>query len=80
MPSAIVTSTYRYKRPPRNKKPVLLEVPAIVTKRASPSQQASAPKPAAPANDDRNPAIFTAKRRPGRFGDAPDLTLEEHRR
>jgi hypothetical protein len=34
MPSAIVTSTYRYKRPPRKKKPVLLEVPAIVKRKA----------------------------------------------
>ena len=31
----IVTSTYRYKRPPRNRKPVLLEVPAIVRKGAA---------------------------------------------
>ncbi len=31
MPRAIVTSTYRYKRPPRKKKPVPLVVPAIVT-------------------------------------------------
>ena len=49
-------------------------------KRAPPSQQASAPKPAAPANDDRQPVIVTAKRRKGRFGDAPDLTQEEHQR
>jgi hypothetical protein len=30
----IVTSTYRYKRPPRKKKPVLLEVPPIVKRKA----------------------------------------------
>ena len=47
MPSRIVTSTYRYKRPPRKRKAVPLEGPAIVTKRAA-SPQASAPKPAAP--------------------------------
>ena len=29
MPRAIVTSTYRYKRPPRKRKAVALEVPAI---------------------------------------------------
>ncbi len=80
MPSRIVTSTYRYKRPPRKKKPVLLEVPAIVVKRVPPSQPASAPKPAAPANDDRKSAIVTVKRRPGRFGDVPDMTPEEHQR
>ena len=59
MPTHIVTSTYRYKRPPRKKKPVLLEVPAIVTKRAPHSPQAGAPKPPAPANDDRKPANVT---------------------
>ena len=32
-----------------------------------------------PANDDRKPAIVTAKRRRSRFGDVPDMTLEEHR-
>ena len=31
MPAAIVTSTYRYKRPPRKRKAVPLEGPAIVT-------------------------------------------------
>jgi hypothetical protein len=29
--SAIVTSTYRYKRPPRKRKPVPIEGPAVVT-------------------------------------------------
>ena len=76
MPSRIVTSTYRYKRPPRKKKPVLLEVPAIVRESARRSQR----RTPAPANDDRKPAIVTAKRRPGRFGDVPDMTLEEHQR
>jgi hypothetical protein len=41
---------------------VLLEVPAIVVKRA-PSQQARTPKPVASANNDRKPVIVTAKRR-----------------
>jgi hypothetical protein len=31
MPARIVTSTYRYKRPPRKRKAVPLEGPAIVT-------------------------------------------------
>ncbi len=65
MASAIVTSTYRYKRPPRKKRPVLLEVPAIVTKCAA-SPQASAPKPAAPANDDRKPAIVAIPGKPAK--------------
>jgi hypothetical protein len=34
----------------------------------------------APANDDRKSAIVTAKRRPGRLGDAPDMTRDEHQR
>jgi hypothetical protein len=31
------------------------------------------------ANDDRKPAIVTIRRK-SRFGDAPDMTPEEHRR
>jgi hypothetical protein len=31
-------------------------------------------------NDDRKPVIVTVKRRPGRFGDVPDMALEEHQR
>ena len=34
MPSAIVTTTYRYKRPPRKRKAALLEGPAIVKGKA----------------------------------------------
>ena len=50
-------------------------VPAIVRKGAAKPETTPAP-----ANDDRKPAIVTVKRRRGRFGDAPDLTPEEHRR
>ena len=71
----IVTSTYRYKRPPRNRKPVLLEVPAIVRKGAAKPKTTPAP-----ANDDRKPVIVTVKRRGSQFGDVPDMTLEEHQR
>ena len=111
MPSRIVTSTYRYKRPPRKRKPVPLTGPAIVSKRRSlPSVGKHKPEPDVPppANDDRKltivtltedvapsahvsrrsqpaavtprSAIVTVKRRPGRFGDVPDMTLEEHQR
>ena len=31
----IVTTSYRYKRPPRRKKPVTLEVPAVITAKSS---------------------------------------------
>jgi hypothetical protein len=75
MPARIVSSTYRYKRPPRKRKAVPLEVPPIVRKGAAKPET-----PPAPANDDRKPAIVTVKRRNSRFGDAPDLTPEEHRR
>jgi hypothetical protein len=34
----------------------------------------------ASANDDRKSAIVTARRRSSRFGDVPDMTLEEHQR
>ena len=45
----IVTSTYRYKRPPRKRKAVPLEGPAIVTKRrAIPSVGKQKPEPDAP--------------------------------
>jgi hypothetical protein len=32
----IVTTTYRYKRPPRKRKAVALEVPAVVTRKKEP--------------------------------------------
>jgi hypothetical protein len=51
----IVTSTYRYKPPPRNRKPIAIEAPAIVT----PADPNKMRRPAArrkatpqPANDD----------------------------
>ena len=90
----IVTTHYRYKRPPRKRGAVPLEGPAIVTKRAPPSQQArgvqkqhhaepeqGASKPAAPANDDRKPVIVTARRPGAKLSvEVPDMTPEEHRR
>ena len=35
LPSRIVTTTYRYKRPPRKRKAVTIEGPAIVTAKSS---------------------------------------------
>jgi len=77
----IVTTHYRYKRPPRKRKPV--EVPAIVRKHAGPlapdeRSNRSSSTTGSPANDDRKPVIVTA-RRPG-ARDVPDLTPEEHQR
>jgi hypothetical protein len=80
----IVTTHYRYKRPPRKRKAVALEAPAIVRagKRADLRQKSDEIPPVSPtppANDDRKSAIVTVKRKAGRFGDAPDLTPEEHK-
>jgi hypothetical protein len=83
----IVTSTYRYKRPPRKRKAVALDVPAIVM--PAPTKKRQGPvirlgtKGAEAVNDngDRKSAIVTAKNlRRSRFGDVPDMTPEEHKR
>ena len=74
MPSTIVTSTYRYKRPPRKRKAVPLEGPAIVTisgeKRVAKAEQAAVTP---------RSAIVTA-RRPGARSSVEDMAPEEHRR
>jgi hypothetical protein len=83
----IVTSHYRYKRPPRKRKAVALDVPGIVT--PAPTKKRQGPvirlgtKGAEAVNDngDRKSAIVTAKNpRRSRFGEVPDMTPEEHRR
>jgi hypothetical protein len=66
----IVHYEHRYKRPPRKKKPVALEVPAVVTRRKPASKKAEVLAPAS--------AIVTI-RKPGK-GYVPDLTPEEHQR
>jgi hypothetical protein len=57
--TAIVTSTYRYKRPPRKRKAVALEVPAIVTAKTPKPVQGPVlkrvPAPEAAANDVNTP-------------------------
>jgi hypothetical protein len=65
--SSIVTYEHRYKRPPRKKKPVAIEGPAVV--------RTAAPKAEAPAP--WKSAIVTIRKR---GSDVPDLTPEEHRR
>jgi hypothetical protein len=65
MPARIVTSTFRYKRPPRKRKALPLEGPAVVTKRrALPSVGKHKPEldVPPPANDDQKSAIVTVKR------------------
>jgi hypothetical protein len=70
--SRIVTTHYRYKRPPRKRKAVPLEGPVIVTERhALPSVGKRKPEPDAPlpASDRRKSAIVTVKRRRPRTRD-----------
>jgi hypothetical protein len=81
----IVTSTYRYRRPPRRKQAVALAVPAIVSIPGKRGRKVAAP-PAEIAADtgERDPevksSIVTVRRRGKRFADVPDMTPEEHRR
>lgn len=89
MTPRIVTYAHRYKRPPKRRKAVALEVPAIVT-RARKKWPGSADRPAAPppANDDPKPtpptpaAIVTVRsRRHAMHGHLlEDLTAEEANR
>jgi hypothetical protein len=65
----IVRTAYRYKRPPRKRKPVALEVPAVVmaTDPAKPRQRLVAaperPHDPAPAASERKPTIVTIRDR-----------------
>jgi hypothetical protein len=89
---AIVTSHYRYKRPPKRTKAMPLEVPAVVTisekTRCRVPNEAKAPVKSKPASDDRKPAVglpsgakpaaIVTARRPGkRYAEVPP---EEHQR
>ena len=72
----IVTTHYRYMRPPRKKKAKAADIAAPVIVRAGKKAPVAATN-----GDDRKSAIVTAKnprRRHGRFGDVPDMTPEEH--
>jgi hypothetical protein len=62
----IVRTAYRYKRPPRRKKAVALEVPVIVkisdkTRRKVSDEAKAAPVKSTPANNDRKAAIVSTK-------------------
>jgi hypothetical protein len=81
---AIVTSTCRYKRPPRRKKAVALAVPEIVAIPRKRGRKVAA-RLSEPGLDtaERGPevksSIVTVRRRGRRFADVPDVTPEEHR-
>jgi hypothetical protein len=79
MPARIVTSTYRYKRPPRKRKAVPLDSPVIV-RSGRKREEASQPATPAPANDDRKPAIVTAARRGHRQKPEPEINPEAEAR
>ncbi len=76
---------YHYKRPPRKRKPVVINVPEVVTvrdrkrsaNRRAPENPEATPKPAA---NDRIASIVTSRPKRGRFGDVEDMTPEEHQR
>jgi hypothetical protein len=71
----IVTTTYRYKPPPKKRKAVALAGPAIVRRVAKADQDVkildTSAKPAPPADDDRKPAIVTTTSRKRRSWRAP---------
>jgi hypothetical protein len=75
--SRIVTTHYRYKRPPRTKKAVALEVPTIVAKanKRRPKLPGGEPQAATSSPDAATSAIVTA-RKPGRsrFAEVTDMT------
>jgi hypothetical protein len=88
----IVRIAYRYKRPPRKRKPVVIEGPAVVTT-ASKRRMAAAEAKAALAESIKlapaelatssgaaaKSAIVTVHRPGRRFADVPDMTPEEYR-
>jgi hypothetical protein len=57
--TCIVTTTYRHKRPPRNRKAVALEVPAIVARKKEPPLR---PRIAAAEAVSQSPAFTTGQR------------------
>jgi hypothetical protein len=76
----IVRTAYRYKRPPRRKQPVALEVPAVV-KAADPAKAHSAAEATQrPDSPPRKPAVLTIRRQAARIIPAGRLaeTPEEH--
>ena len=87
MPTRIVTTHYRYKRPPRKRKAVPLEGPAIVGKRASrPLDGTRAECSGSAPHCARQPTTTGSRRSSPRSArgrgivDVPDMTPEEHRR
>ena len=75
--SSIVTNNYRYKRPPRKRKAVALNLlPTIIAPETKAKLRAH--PETSPATDEHEQAIVIV-RKPGRIGAVPDMTPEEHR-
>ena len=78
MPSRIVTSVHRPKRPPRKRKAIPLHGPAIVRKAKSGND--TRPEAERLPTAGEKPASVTVRRRGKRNADAPDMTPEEFQR
>jgi hypothetical protein len=76
---AVVTTKSRRRQALGKAAAEVAPVPERGAAQPSTSREATRVITQPPANDDRKPAIVTIKRK-SRFGDAPDLTPEEHRR
>jgi hypothetical protein len=78
----IVTYAHRYKPPPRKRKAVALEVPAITPGKGRAGNDNRAAPALLPTDGKKSaPVIVTTKsRRASVFGDAPDITPDEHRK
>ena len=74
----IVTTYYRYRRPPKKKRtqPALAQMIVTATRKTKRAKV----MPEVRHDADRKSAIVTMKPRRSRFGDVPDMTPEEHRR
>jgi hypothetical protein len=82
MTSAIARTNYRYKRPPRRKKPVVIEGTAVITaasKRRGASDEAKATPAAsielAPGDLQPKPAIATSRASPGAAAKSAIVTV-----
>ena len=81
----VVTTHYRYKRPPRTRKVVALEVPGIVRTKQPRGTLGAQPEtvgtqPIRTIARGNATLIVTVRKTGKRFADVPDLTPEEHQR
>jgi hypothetical protein len=77
MPTRIVTSTYRYERPSRKKKPQVITGPAVVTPKKRSVLPTDGPEPGAAPQREKKPAIVTAAKRGRQPKPEPEIDPEE---